>query len=177
MLSQRMRSVPCRLSIPLSVDRGLMERQRYNIFTIFMKAVRKMKMEKKEKLLDNTKPIIANTFYWAMANMENPITMMTSDVAYRMPGVLEGEQFSIEFPVWAIADDLNCAMHREPVESVLPALLGREDDRRIRLQHRQQPLDPSHRRGDSQHRRRMLLDVLLRYEHGQTDPRFTCPTR
>lgn len=100
----------------IEMDRELMERQRNNIFTIFMKAARKMKFESNDKLIENAKAIIANNFLWAMTNMDSPITMMSPDVAYRMPEASEGELFGVEFPVWTIGDDLTCTMHREPVE-------------------------------------------------------------
>lgn len=100
----------------VEMDKELMERQRNNIFTIFMKAARKMQSQDNADLIAKAKRIIANNFLWAMTNMENPITPMSADVAYRMPEALEGEQFGVEFPVWTIGDDLTCTMHREPVE-------------------------------------------------------------
>lgn len=100
----------------VEMDKALMERQRDNIFTVFMQYARKAKLENNEKYVNLAKLVIAHNFIWGMTNMENEITMLSPDIAYRMPDALNNDLHVLKFPVWNIKDDLTYDMHEEDVD-------------------------------------------------------------
>lgn len=100
----------------IEMDKALMEVQRNNIFTIFMQYARKAKLDGNKKYVELAKLVIANNFIWGMTNMENPITPLTPDVAYRMPEAKRNDLYPLQFPVWNINDDLTYEMHKEDVD-------------------------------------------------------------
>lgn len=100
----------------VEMDRELIERQRNNVFTVFMQYARKAKLESDEKYIHLAKLIIAHNFIWGMTNMLSEISPLSPDVAYRMPGAESNEFKTLLFPVWDIRDDLTYDMHEEDVD-------------------------------------------------------------
>lgn len=100
----------------VEMDKDLMERQRNNVFTVFMQYARKAKLENDEKYVGLAKLVIAHNFIWGMTNTLSEITQLSPDVAYRMPDAESNQLSTLHFPVWDIQDDLTYDMHEEDVE-------------------------------------------------------------
>ena len=100
----------------IEMDKALMEKQRDNVFTVFMQYARKAKLDADEKYVNLAKLVIAHNFMWGMTNMENPIMPISHEVAYRMPEAENGEQYPLSFYVWTINDDFTYDMHEEDVD-------------------------------------------------------------
>lgn len=100
----------------VEMDRELIERQRNNIFTVFMRYAHKAGLENDENYVGLAKLVIAHNFMWGRTNSDNEINPFLPEVAFRMP---EGEKEDVKrlrFAVWDIRDDLTYDMHEEDVD-------------------------------------------------------------
>lgn len=100
----------------IEMDKALIEKQRDNIFTIFMSFVKKENLEGNKAYIDLIKEIIARNFIWGMFNSDNPITQMCPDVVYKMPEATKGNLVPLRFTVWDIKDDMTYNCHEEDVD-------------------------------------------------------------
>ena len=99
----------------IEMDRELIERQRNNVFTVFMKYARKSGLADDEKYVSLAKLVIAHNFIWGMTNMMSPSAGVSFEVAYPMPEGAQGTGNAIRFPVWDIKDNLTYDMNEEDV--------------------------------------------------------------
>ena len=94
----------------IELDKKLIERQRNNIYSIFINFLKKNSFDVDYAFYDTLKLIVETNFIWGMTNISGSIGILLN-AAYKMPQAQE----PIEFPVWNINKE-NISLHYEAPE-------------------------------------------------------------
>lgn len=101
----------------IEMDKGLIVKQRNNIFTCAKQFIANNKINVEDSYFDLVKCIIVTNFMWAMFNVDNLInefSLFSPEIAYKMPDAKKGNFKSLDIPVWSINDSID--VHYEGVD-------------------------------------------------------------
>lgn len=101
----------------IEMDKGLIVKQRNNIFTCAKQFIANNKINVEDSYFDLVKCIIVTNFMWAMFNVDNLInefSLFSPEIAYKMPDAKKGNFKSLDMPVWSINDSID--VHYEGVD-------------------------------------------------------------
>lgn len=101
----------------IEMDKGLIVKQRNNIFTCAKQFIANNKINVEDSYFDLVKCIIVTNFMWAMFNVDNLInefSLFSPEIAYKMPDTKKGNFKSLDMPVWSINDSID--VHYEGVD-------------------------------------------------------------
>ena len=101
----------------IEMDKGLIVKQRNNIFTCVKQFIVNNKINVEDSYFDLVKCIIVTNFMWAMFNVDNLInefSLFSPEIAYKMPDAEKDNFKSLDMPVWSINDSID--VHYEGVE-------------------------------------------------------------
>lgn len=101
----------------IEMDKGLIVKQRNNIFTCAKQFIANNKINVEDSYFDLVKCIIVTNFMWAMFNVDNLInefSLFSPEIAYKMPDAEKDNFKSLDMPVWSINDSID--VHYEGVD-------------------------------------------------------------
>ncbi|MCQ2753054.1 MAG: hypothetical protein MJ206_02225 [Bacilli bacterium] len=99
----------------IEMDKTLIVKQRNNIFTALHSFINDNKINVSNEYFDLAKCIISTNFIWGMFNSDHPISMLLTEVVYKMPEAEKGKLKTLQFPVWDI-NNKSIDFHMEDAE-------------------------------------------------------------